>query len=295
MDGSYTCRWCRMTTGATDLVSCPACGAPVDVRDRVSRSGWYELPAIPDMARLQFGRSYCQIEGTYAPVADFNLAAEDGVYFTHHVLLWKDAQVTISPMAMAGGWRRLFAGLPLIMTDARGPGHVAFSHDSAGELVSVPLQAGMSVDVREHIFMVATNQVRYDWFTSGVWFQTGTGDDRETHYPLGMYMDRFSAPGAPGLLLLYASGNAFIRELAPNEPLLVRPTALLFKDSSVQMHLHFEHPSGTWRSWRSWGERYVWLRLVGPGRVAVHSAYGRFEDPGSSLSGSSPSTRWQWT
>jgi uncharacterized protein (AIM24 family) len=294
MAGSYTCRWCRMTTDAANLVSCPTCGAPVDVRDQVTSSGWYELPAVPDMARLQFGRSYCQIEGQYVPVADFNLAEGDGVYFTHHLLLWKDAGIAITPMAMRGAWSRMFAGLPLLMTQAHGPGHIAFSRDAPGELVPVPLQQGMSVDVREHVFMVATGQVRYDWFSTNVWFQTKDGDDTETHYPLGMYMDRFTAPGAPGLLLLHAAGNAFVRQLAPGETLLIKPTALLFKDSTVQMHLHFEHPAGTWRSWRSWGERFVWLRLTGPGRVAVHSAYDKFEDPGNTLVGSSPSTRWQW-
>jgi uncharacterized protein (AIM24 family) len=283
-----------MTSEAPELISCPTCGAPVDVRDVVSRSGWYELPAIPDMARLQFGHSYCQIEGTYVPVADFNLYGDDGVYFTHHVLLWKDPGVTITSMGLRGAWTRMFAGLPLVMTQAHGPGHIAFSRDAPGEMVPVPLQPGMAVDVREHIFMVATSQVSYDWFNTGVWFQTKDGDDRETHYPLGQYMDRFTVPSVPGLLLLHAAGNAFVRQLAPGEPLLLKPTALLFKDSTVQMHLHFEHPAGTWRSWRSWGERFVWLRLIGPGRVAVHSAYDRFEDPGSNLVGSSPSTRWQW-
>jgi hypothetical protein len=60
------------------------------------------------------------------------------------------------------------------------------------------------------------------------------------------------------------------------------------------MQLHFEHPAGTWRSWRSWGERYIWLRLIGPGRVAVHSAYDRLEDPGSNLSGYSLATSRRW-
>ena len=82
-ESTYTCRWCRTPSQAANLVSCPTCGAPVDVRDMVSRSGWYELPAVPDMARIQFGRSYCQIEGAYVPVADFNLTAGDGVYFAH--------------------------------------------------------------------------------------------------------------------------------------------------------------------------------------------------------------------
>ena len=48
------------------------------------------------MARLQFGQSHCQIEGKYVPVADMNLAAGDSVYFTHHVLLWKDPAVTVT-------------------------------------------------------------------------------------------------------------------------------------------------------------------------------------------------------
>jgi uncharacterized protein (AIM24 family) len=264
------------------------------MRDLVSRSGWFEVPAVPDMARLQFGRSYCQIEGTYVPVADFNLAAEDGVYFAHHVLLWKDAGVNITTMSLSGGWKRLFAGLPVVMTQAHGPGHVAFSRDAPGEVVPLPLQPGTAVDVREHLFVVATSQVSYDWFSSNVWFDTRDGDETETHYPMGRFMDRFSAGQQPGLLLLHAAGNAFVRGLSAGESILVKPTALLFKDTTVQMQLHLEHPAGTWRSWRSWGERYLWLRLRGPGRVAIQSAYDPFHDPGKSLYRTSPATSWRW-
>jgi uncharacterized protein (AIM24 family) len=290
----YTCRWCRTPSQAAGLVSCPTCGAPVDVRDMVSRSGWYELPAVPDMARIQFGRSYCQIEGTYVPVADFNLAAGDGVYFAHHLLLWKEAGMDISAMQLRGGWKRMFAGLPLVMTQAQGPGHIAFSRDAPGEVVPLPIQPGTAVDVREHVFMVASSQVQYDWFNTNVWFQTQDGDETETHYPLGMFMDRFSAASLPGLLLLHAAGNAFVRGLGQGETILVKPTALLFKDTTVGMQLHIEHPGGTWRSWRSWGERYMWLRLFGPGRVALQSAYEHFHDPGNNLSRTSPATVWRW-
>ena len=31
--------------------------------------------------------------------------------------------------------------------------------------------------------------------------------------------------------------------------------------------------------WRSWGNRYLWLRLHGPGRVGVESCYVAEEDP----------------
>ena len=39
-----------------------------------------ELPGRKDMAKIQFGNSFCQIEGQYVPVADMNLAPEDSVY-----------------------------------------------------------------------------------------------------------------------------------------------------------------------------------------------------------------------
>ena len=108
---SYTCPWCGSVSDGT-AASCPACGAPVDVRAIVTQSGWLKMPGIKDMARIQFGNSHCQIEGKFVPVADMNLAAGDGVYFTHHVILRKDPEVTLRAMSLKGGWKRLFAGLP---------------------------------------------------------------------------------------------------------------------------------------------------------------------------------------
>jgi uncharacterized protein (AIM24 family) len=180
------------------------------------------------------------------------------------------------------------------MTQAHGPGHIAFSRDAPGEMIAMPLQPGQAVDVREHLFLVATSQITYDWFQTGIWFTTRSGNESETHYPLGMFMDRFFAPAAPGLLLLHAAGNAFVRMLQPGQAILVKPTALLFKDPTVQMQLHFEHPAGTWSSWRSWGNRYLWLRLYGPGRVAVQSAYSPLEDNGRNITQHSGATEQRW-
>lgn len=290
----YHCPWCAQSVDPTKP-NCPACGAPIDVRAAVTDSGWTELPAIRDMATLQFGQSFCQIEGKFVPVADFNLAAGDGVYFAHHLLLWKDDHSQITAMPLARAWKRLFAGLPLIMTQATGPGRIAFSKDKPGELIALPLQANQSVDVREHVFMVATHSVGYDWFQTGIWFTTQNGKDTETHHPIGTYMDRFTTAAAPGLLLLHGAGNVFTRTLAAGQHILIKPTALLFKDPTVRMNLHFEHPGGTWKSWRSWGNRYTWLRLTGPGRVAVQSNYEPMEDPGNNLSRTEPlSTSRQW-
>ena len=268
----------------------PRAEIPVQRPKAPSASGWAQLPPYKDMAKLQFGRSVCQIEGLYVPVADMNLAAEDSVYFTHHVLLWKDPQVNVTTMSLAGGWKRVFAGMPLVMTQAQGPGHIAFSKDAPGELIPVPLQPGQLLDVREHIFLAATSNVQYEWFNSGIWFQTRNGDETETHYPVGMYMDRFVAPQSPGLLLLHASGNTLVRNLAPRETILVKPPALLYKDPTVGMALHFEHPASSFLSWGSWSNRYMWLRLWGPGRVAVQSVFEHMEGEGRPITSCSQAT-----
>ena len=144
------------------------------------------------------------------------------------------------------------------------------------------------------MFLVATSHVQYDWFKTSVWYQTQNGNDTETHYPIGMFMDRFTSPHAPGLLLLHASGNVFVRDLGSRRPFSIKPKSLVFKDPTVQMHLHFEQPSVAWNAWGSWGNRYMWLLLSGPGRVAIQSVYPPAEGENSRITGLSRATQQQW-
>ena len=71
---SNQCPWCVSSLSPGDI-SCPRCGATLNARGRRPESGWAKLPGRKDMAKLQFGDSFCQIEGNYVPVADVNLAA----------------------------------------------------------------------------------------------------------------------------------------------------------------------------------------------------------------------------
>jgi uncharacterized protein (AIM24 family) len=292
--GAYTCPYCRIPSGTPDR-TCPHCGAPVDIRAHVSDSGWAEQPGIRDMARIQFGRSTCQISGVYVPVADMNLYEGEWVYFSHHVLLHTAPSVTLDALKMATGWNRRLAGMPLIMMTATGPGHIAFSHDHPGETVAIPLMPNQAMDVVEHRFLVATGNVNYNWEQSGIWYQTGSGDDREMRYPLGMTMDRFRAEAAPGLLLLHAPGNVFLRDLAHGQHILIQPSALLYKDPTVQMNLHFEYPGGSyWFSRASQQCLTAWLALHGPGRVAVQSVFERPETVGYVTDSCWGSTTHHW-
>jgi uncharacterized protein (AIM24 family) len=291
--GAYTCPYCR-TPSEGGGTTCPHCGAPVDVRLRVSDSGWVEQPAIRDMARIRFSRSTCQISGTYVPVAEMGLHDDDWVYFSHHSLLHTDPQVRLDTLPLKGGWKRMRAGLPLIMMRAQGPGHIAFSADEPGETIAVPLQAGWAIDVVEHRFLVATGNIAYGWNNCNVWFTTNSGDEEEWHYPVGRTIDRFSATGGPGLLLLHAPGNTFVRDLQQGERILVQPGGLIYKDVSVSMFLHFEYPRGQyWFSSARWQAKSTWLTLQGPGRIAVQSVFGHPEMAGR-VNRSSGATTQQW-
>lgn len=290
---SYTCPYCRNQSDGGGT-ACDRCGAPIDIRLKVSDSGWVKQPAIKDMARIRFNRSTAQISGTQVPVAEMKLDAADSLYFSHHVFLHSDPNVRLEALKMGGGWNRVLAGIPLIMMQASGPGHVAISADKPGETLAIPLPAGHAVDVVEHRFLVATTNVAYQWERSGIWFTTQDGDDQEWHYPLGQMMDRFTARDGHGLLLLHGPGNTFIRDLNHGQSILVQPNALIWKDPTVRMNLHFEYPRGQyWFSSARWQAKSMWLRLTGPGRIAIQSVFEPPEMVGSIVN-SSPSTTHYW-
>ncbi|HEV2448337.1 MAG TPA: hypothetical protein VGS58_20535, partial [Candidatus Sulfopaludibacter sp.] len=78
------------------------------------------------------------------------------------------------------------------------------------------------------------------------------------------------------------------------QTILVKPTALVFKDPSVSMQLHFEHPGAIFTMWRSWGNRYIWLRLTGPGRVAIQSVFEHIEGEARNMTRWSNATATRW-
>ena len=268
------CPYCGALLVA-DSEACPACGAHIhETRPSQTDSGWNELAPLRDMARLQFDRSSVQIEGTYTPVAAFHLASDDQILFTHHVLLWKEPEVVVRN-AQLGGWlKRWLGGLPLVMTEAAGPGGIALAREPPGELLAIPLDKGQSVLLRENLLVAASGGLHYDIHQTGVWYVIGSGKEQETIRPLGMYMERFTARDRPGLLLLHASGNAFERTLAEGEHLLIQPTSLIYSEPMLRMMLHFESPRGRSPE-MSFKHRTVWLHVQGPGRIAVRSAYSR--------------------
>ena len=252
------CQWCR-TQNETARTNCVSCGAPLDVKNLVSDSGWSEAPRLRDMTEFRFYNSTCQVEGEIVPVVEMSLAQGDAVYFEHHVLLWKEPQVPVSVMNTGGGTRR-FAGMPYQVTYAQGPGRVALSRDAAGELVVLPLQPTMEIDVREHAFLAASHTATYSYVQI-------KGLANVLHGGSGMYMDRFVTQQWPALLILHGYGNVLQKTLGPGEQILVEPGGFLYKDSSVTMNAVKQNiKTGLMHN------MYL-AEMTGPGRVGIQSMY----------------------
>jgi uncharacterized protein (AIM24 family) len=255
------CEWCDSLNEPT-ATACRSCGAPLDVQNVVSESGWREAPRIKDMTKIEFGGSSCRVEGEVVPVAEIRLAEGDSVFFEHHVLLWKEDAVPLSVLPLQGGMRRLFAGMPFVVSLAHGPGRVGFSRDATGELVVMPLHPGMELDVREHAFLLASHHVDYSYVQVQGLRNILFGGQ-------GMFLDRFLSPRQPGLLILHGYGNVFERRLKPGESIMLEPGAFLYKDASISMNV--ETQSLTTGLLGGVGLNLV--RMTGPGRVGIQSMY----------------------
>src|ERR1700683_1824741 len=209
------CQWCMGMNDKARL-TCRTCGAPLDIRNLVSESGWRESPPLRDMTEFQLSSSTCQVEGEIVPVAEIHLGPRDSVFFEHHIMLWKGDDVPLTVLQSPGGPKRAFAGMPFIISVATGPGRIAFSRDATGELVVLPLHPGMELDVREHAFLLSSHQINYS-------FVRVKGLANILFGGQGMYMDRFVTTSTSGLLVLHGYGNVFERRLAAGESIMVEP------------------------------------------------------------------------
>jgi uncharacterized protein (AIM24 family) len=279
-----TCAFCHAEFPA-ELTSCPRCGAAADVRAVVDAGGWVESPGIKDMAEVQLGRSHAQVEGVMVPVVDVDLADGDTVFCTHDKLLWYDGAVKLTTKK-AGFFKSRRSGMPLTLLQATGPGRIAFSDNHAGELVAMPLDAGETLFARQHHMLLATGNVDYDGHNINLYYQTRSGDDTETEYPVGNF-ERFIAPaGDPGLVFLQAAGNVFIRTLGNGEAVDVAPHSLLAWRGSVQNNLLIERKL----SFSSRYHHYLSVRVQGPGTLWIQSgAMGKTQES-NAVSGVGPGT-----
>jgi uncharacterized protein (AIM24 family) len=200
------------------------------------------------------------IEGELVPVLHVELE-KTPVYFEHHILLWKDPQIQIGLKSLQGAFKRMMAGLPLLMTEATGPGRIAFSRDGAGHVFPLHIKPGQTVEVREHQFLAATSNIDYS-------FTRIKGVANILLGGTGFFIDTFHAPSSEGVLWLHGYGNVFEADLKAGETIDVEPGAWIYKDPMVKMETQFQKLStGIFAS----AGQLAWNRFTGPGRLVLQS------------------------
>jgi uncharacterized protein (AIM24 family) len=223
----------------------------------------YLLPTIAE--NESFAGVVYHLDGELVPVLTVELPAGAGVYFEHHVLLWKHPTVSIGLRTMKGALKRMMAGMQVFVTEATGPGQIAFSRDGAGHIVPLHIEAGQELHVREHQFLAATSSIDYT-------FERVRGVANILFGGTGFFIDKFHGHAGEGILWLHGYGNVFEKVLAEGESIDVEPGGWLYKDPWVKMESMMTRLSTGFLA----GTNLVLNRFTGPGRVGLQSMYMHF-------------------
>ena len=104
-----------------------------------------------------------------------------------------------------GSARRAFAGMPLLLLQVESAGEVAFSRDAPGHVVALHLQAGEGIQVREHQFLAATQNIEYDYSRMKGFANMVFGG--------GFFIDQFMCTSGEGVVWVHGYGNVFEKTL----------------------------------------------------------------------------------
>ena len=205
------------------------------------------------------------VQGELVPV----LVVEVGgmpVYFEHHILLWKDPGLNIGIKPLAGAFKRMISGMPVVMVETEGAGRIGFSRDGAGHLFGIHFKQGEVLDVREHQWLAATGSLDYS-------FTRVRGMANMLFSGTGFFIDTFACTGPEGILWLHGFGNVFEITLAPGEQIDIEPGGWIYKDRTVQMDTQVQRlATGLFAS----AGQLVFNRFTGPGRIGLQSMYMHF-------------------
>ena len=226
------------------------------------------MPSVPKLLATQVedgqapGVGY-RIDGELVPVLHIRVNGQMPVYFEHHVILWKDPALMIGMHQMKGAFKRLVAGMPIFMTETQGAGEVAFSRDDPGHVLSLHLQQGQAIQVREHQFLAATGNVDYT-------FNRVKGVANMLFGGTGFFIDRFQSLQGEGVVWLHGYGNVFEKTLDAGEQIDVEAGGWVYRDDSVGMQ---QTVYGLKTGVFGGTGNLVFNRFTGPGRVGIQSAY----------------------
>jgi len=219
-------------------------------------------PISIDLRDESFAGVTYHVRGALVPELQVELTAAS-VMFEHHVLLWKEPSVEIELRKLPGGVKRMVAGLDFFVTKAVGPGRIAFSRDSAGQCIPLHLAQGEAINVREHHFIAASDNVDYS-------FERVEGIRNMLLGGSGLFIGTFRASQGDAIVWVHGQGNVFVVTLDPGEQIDVEAGGWLYKDPSVRLE---SIGIGLKTGLLGGGNKLTWNRFTGPGRVAIQTMY----------------------
>ncbi|MGO9751354.1 MAG: AIM24 family protein [Solirubrobacteraceae bacterium] len=202
------------------------------------------------------------IRGELVPELQVELT-DAKVFFEHHTLLWRQTDVKIEIRKMSGAIKRKIAGGEFFVTRAQGPGRVPVLRDHAGQKFPQHHAHREGVDVREHQFVAATDNVDFS-------FERVKGIRNMLFGATGFFMDKFRAKHGDGIVWIHGQGNVFVVDLEHGEKIDVEPGGWLYKEMHVKME---PHTTGLRTGFFAGGGKFTWQRFTGPGRVAIQTMY----------------------
>ena len=203
------------------------------------------------------------LDGELVPALTIDLSPQQSIFFEHHILLWKSPGILIRVRPIAGAMKRMIAGMQIFITEAAGPGQIAFSRDGPGHVFGVHLVPGQELHVREHQFLAATGNVEYT-------YERVKGVANMLFGGSGFFIDKFNCRDSPGILWMHGYGNVFDLTLGPGEQIDIEPGGWIYKDRTVQMDTIYQRLS---QGLFAGAGQIFWNRFTGPGRIALQSMY----------------------
>jgi uncharacterized protein (AIM24 family) len=219
------------------------------------------LAAAPSVEPFRGG--VATISGTLVPKLVFELDGTGGVFFEHHTLLWKDAATNIELKKLPGGLKRKVAGLDYFLTQSRGPGRIAFSHDAPGKILDHHLEPGQGLLVREHHFLAATENLDYT-------FERVKGVRSMVFGGTGFFVDKFSASNGRASVWIMGAGDVFEAVLDAGEQIDIEAGSWLYREASVRMEAV---TMGLKTGMFGGGGKLTWNRFTGPGRIGIQTMF----------------------
>lgn len=215
----------------------------------------------------RFANLIYHIEGELVPSLTVEISPEQPIFFEHHVMLWKTTPLETKASKLSGSFKRVIAGMPILLLVAHGKGQIAFSRQAVGQIYPIHLEPGQEIDVREHQYLAATSNLSYT-------FSRVKGFSNVMFGGSGFFIDKFKSTQTPGIVWLHGYGNVFEKHLEPGEQIDVDSGSWVYKDPSVEMQSNLQRFStGVFGS-----TSLICNRFTGPGRVGIQSQSNPMQD-----------------